>query len=118
MLPLSGMHEIFERTPATKKMVILRRADHLHFMDQVEQQHETFRTMPDAGVLVAIQQEMRPMAELCSEEHAHLFARGLTVCHMDAFLTRKEAALALLNGNLDAELARRGVEAWSAGKLS
>jgi len=34
-LPLSGMYELFERTPATKKMVILRRADHLHFMDNV-----------------------------------------------------------------------------------
>ena len=35
------MYELFERTPATKKMVILRRADHAHFMDQVEQLHES-----------------------------------------------------------------------------
>jgi predicted dienelactone hydrolase len=112
-LPLSGMYELFERTPATKKLIILRRADHSHFMDQVEQLHEMFRTMPDAGDLAAIQKEMRPMAELCSEEQAHLFVRGLTLCHMDAILGRQEEAHALLNGNIDAELTRRGVEAWS-----
>ncbi len=32
-LPLAGMYALFERTPATKRMVILRRADHLHFID-------------------------------------------------------------------------------------
>jgi hypothetical protein len=112
-LPHSGMYELFESTPATKKLIILRRADHSHFMDQVEQLHEMFRTMPDAGDLAAIQKEMRPMAELCSEEQAHLFVRGLTLCHMDAILGRQEEAHALLNGNIDAERTRRGVEAWS-----
>jgi hypothetical protein len=67
-LPLSGMYELFERTPATKKVIILRRADHAHLMDQVEQLHEMFRTMPEAGDLAAIQKEMQPMAELCSGE--------------------------------------------------
>src|SRR5437764_1358048 len=84
-----------ERTPATKKMVVLRRADHMHFMDQVAHLHEAFRTMPDAGELAAIQEEMRPMADLSSEEQAHLFVRGLTLCHMDAVLGRREEAHAL-----------------------
>src|SRR5262249_6548752 len=44
-LPLSGMQELFERTPATKQMLILRRADHLHFMDDVERAHEAARNM-------------------------------------------------------------------------
>src|SRR5713101_8007812 len=39
-LPLAGMYELFERTRATKHMVILRRADHGHFGDEVEQQAE------------------------------------------------------------------------------
>ena len=34
-LPLAGMYELFERTPATKQLDMLRRADHLHFMDHV-----------------------------------------------------------------------------------
>jgi hypothetical protein len=53
------------------------------------------------------------MADLSSEEQAHLFVRGLTLCHMDAVLGRREEAHALLDGTLDADLARRGVEAWS-----
>jgi predicted dienelactone hydrolase len=111
-LPLAGMEELFERTPATKQMVILRRADHQHFMDQIAQQHELLRTMPDAGELAAMQQEMRPMAELCTEEQAYLFVRGLTLCHMDAVVRGKEEAQAFLRGDITAELARRGVEAW------
>jgi predicted dienelactone hydrolase len=112
-LPLAGMYELFARTPATKRMVVLRRADHAHFMDQVAQLHDMFRTMPDAGELASIQKDMRPMAELCSEEQAHLFVRGLTLCHLDATLRCHGGAHALLHGNIVVELARRGVEASS-----
>lgn len=110
-LPLAGMYELFERTPATKQMVILRRADHLHFMDNVEELHETVRTMPWTGELAWIPKEMRPIAELCSGEQAHLFVRGLTLCHMDAILRRQEEAQRFLLGDLEAELAMRGVDA-------
>ena len=110
-LPLYGMHEIFERTPAPKQMVVLRRADHLHFIDNVEQSHEGFRTMPAAGDLAKIQEEMRPIAELCSGEQAHLFLRGLTLAHFDDVLRRQDQARRFLDGDIEAELAVRGVEA-------
>ena len=87
-LPLAGMYELFERTRATKHMVILRRADHGHFGDEVEQQ-----------------------AELCSREQAHVFVRGLTLCHMDAIVRRQEAAQRFWVGDVEAELAARGVDA-------
>jgi dienelactone hydrolase len=58
-LPIAGMYEIFERTPATKHLVLLRRADHCHFMDNVEETHETVRTMPWTGELAWLT-EMRP----------------------------------------------------------
>jgi dienelactone hydrolase len=86
-LPLDGMYELFERTRATKHMVILRRADHGHFMDDFEQQ-----------------------AGLCSGEQAHLFVRGLTLCHLDAVLRRQAGAQQFLAGDLEAELAARGVD--------
>jgi hypothetical protein len=91
-------------------MIILRRADHLHFMDNVEQEHEAFRTMPFTGEAAWIPKEMRPIAELCSGEQAHLFVRGLTLCHMDAVLRRKEEAQRFLLGDLEAELAVHGVD--------
>ena len=89
------MYEIFERTPATKQMVILRRADHMHFMDNVEELHETVRTMPWPGDLAWLPKEMRPIAELCSGEQAHLFVRGLTLCHMDAVLKQHGGSAAV-----------------------
>lgn len=110
-LPLAGMYELFERTPATKRMTILRRADHLHFMDDVEQQHEAVRAMPFSGELAWIPKEMQPIAELCSGEQAHLFVGGLTLCHLDATLREREDAQRFLAGDVESELARRGVEA-------
>jgi predicted dienelactone hydrolase len=111
-LPLAGMYEIFERTPATKRMIVLSRADHMHFMDNVETMHEAVRTMPWSGELAWLPQEMRPIAKLCSGEQAHLFVRGLTLCHMDAVLKQRETAQQFLDGDIEAALAARGVEAF------
>ena len=109
-IPLAGMYELFEKTPATKQMFILRRADHMHFMDNVEELHEAVRTMPWSGELAWMPKEMRPIAELCSGEQAHLFVRGLTLCHLDAVLKQKENAQQFLAGDVQAELALRGVD--------
>jgi dienelactone hydrolase len=35
-IPLAGVYELFDRTPASKRLFILRRADHQHFLDDVE----------------------------------------------------------------------------------
>jgi predicted dienelactone hydrolase len=110
-LPLDGMYQLYERTPATKRMLILHRADHLHFVDDVEQVHEEFRTMSLTGPAAQIQQRMRPIDELCSGEQAHLFVRGLTLAHLDATLRGHEDARRFLDGDLISELASRGVEA-------
>jgi predicted dienelactone hydrolase len=91
-LPLSGMYEIYERIPGTKQMAVLARADHAHFLDHPERQHEAIRTAPLPPELAGMQKEMRPISELCSGEEAHRFTRGLTLCHFDAFL--REVGLA------------------------
>jgi predicted dienelactone hydrolase len=111
VLPLAGMHEIYERIQATKRMVILRRADHLHFMDNVEREHESFRTALLPPTLKTIQQEMLPSTGLTSGKKAHLFTCGLTTCHMDAFLRGRSKASRLLEGDIEGELAAHGVEA-------
>ena len=91
-------------------MVILSRADHCHFMDNAEEMHETIRTMPWIGELAWLPKEMRPIAELCSGDQAHLYARGLTLCRMDAILRRLQEAQQFLLSDLKAELSERGVE--------
>ncbi|HLW53888.1 MAG TPA: hypothetical protein VKW06_13705 [Candidatus Angelobacter sp.] len=111
-LPLAGMYELFARTRSTKQMVILRRADHMHFVDNVAQQHETFRTMPMPmpPEVAAMQKEMLPMSQLSSEEQAHTWIRGLALAHLDAFLKRRREAEQFLAGDVAGELAKRGVE--------
>lgn len=111
-IPLPSMYELFDRTPATKQMVILRRADHLHFIDDVEQEHEAFRTapMPLFPEVAQMQKEMLPIRELCSGEQAHLWARGLALAHLDAFLKNVPEAHQFLEGDIEDQLARRGVE--------
>jgi dienelactone hydrolase len=110
-LPLSGMFELFDRTPATKQMFILRRADHLHFIDNVEEQHEKFRAMQFPPAYSWMQREMRPIAELCSGEQAHSFIRALALSHLDAFLKQDADARRFLAGNVEAELASRSIAA-------
>lgn len=108
-LPLAGMYDIFARAPATKQMFILSRADHMHFMDNVEEMHEAVRTTPWTGELAWMSKEMLPIAELSSGEQAHLFVRGLTLAHFDAVLRREEKARQFLQGDVEAELARLNV---------
>ena len=110
-VPPAGVRELFDRTPATKQMAILRHADHQHFADDVEASHEALRAMTLPGEAAWIPAAMRPIAELCPGEHAHLFARGLALAHLDATLRRSAAAAEFLAGDLEAELAARGVEA-------
>ncbi|HEX7272069.1 MAG TPA: hypothetical protein VF420_07965 [Casimicrobiaceae bacterium] len=110
-LPLAGMHELFERTPGTKQMFVLRRADHGHFMDCVEEEHEAARKLPWSGELAWIAKEIRPITEFCSGEQAHLFARGLALAHFDASLREDAEARRYLSSDVVAELAARGVNA-------
>lgn len=110
-LPLAGMRELLERTPSTKQMAILRRADHLHFIDDAEKQHEAVRSMAFPPELAWIEDEMRPFSELCSSDDAHLFVKALTLSHFDAYLKGLEAAHRFLEGAGGTELASRGVDA-------
>jgi dienelactone hydrolase len=110
MTPLAGMFELFERTPAPKEMVILRRADHMYFVDNIEEEHEAVRRMPFAGDLAWIPQEMRPAAELHPGAPANLLVRGLTLCHFDRALARRAEAQQFWANDVEAELAKRGLE--------
>lgn len=114
-IPLAGVMELFERTPATKRMVVLRRADHLHFIDDVEQAHEAVRATPFSGEAAWIPKRMRPIAELCSGEQSHLFVRGLALGHLDAALRERQEAHRFWLGDVEAELRARGVDGSAPG---
>jgi dienelactone hydrolase len=110
-IPPAAVQDVFDRTPATRRLVVLRRADHQHFVDDVEGAHETVRAMPLPPEAAWMRAATRPMTELCPGEQAHDFVRGLTLAHLDATLRADPAADRFLAGDLEAELAARGIEA-------
>jgi len=59
LTPITGMHELYSRTPGPKQMVVLPHADHLHFVDNVEQAHEQLRTASLPPEASWISREMR-----------------------------------------------------------
>ncbi len=111
LLPLAGMHELLEKTRGTKKMVVLKNADHMHFCDRVEEIHELFRMMPPPGDFERIAKTVPPITELCPGKHAYAFVRGLGLAHMDAYLKADESAARFLAGDIAAALAARGISA-------
>lgn len=109
VLPLAGMHDLFARTRATKRMVVLRDADHIHFCDDVERAHEMFRTVPGDPLFEPIRARMRPIEQLAPGRHAHDVVRGLGLAHLDATLKGDAPAGRFLAGDLGAVMAARGV---------
>jgi hypothetical protein len=85
------MHELYSRTPGRKQMVVLPRADHLHFVDNVEQAHEQLRAASLPPEASWISREMRPIAELCTGEEAHRHIQSHTLAHLNAALSRRTA---------------------------
>ena len=112
-IPLDCVRELFARAPAPKRMFVLRRADHQHFVDDVEGQHEALRATPMPGEAAWISAAMRPISELCSGQQAHQFSRGLALAHLDAALRGRDAARRFLGGDVPAALAARGVDAFA-----
>ena len=110
ILPLRGMHELYQRTMSPKRMVVLTNADHMHFCDQVEQIHELFRMMPPP-IFDQVASAIKPIGELCAPDSAYHFVRGLGLAHMDAHVRALEPAAHFLGGDLVAALRARGVTA-------
>lgn len=110
-IPLGAVAELFGRTPGRRRMFVLRRADHQHFLDDVEGEHEALRAMTLPGDAAWIPAAMVPMSELCSGAQAHDFVRGLTLAHLDATLRQSDAAERFLACGAAAALAAQGVDA-------
>ena len=119
-LPLYGQLELFGRVPGAKRMVILRRADHQHFIDDIAYGHEFLRDFTRSLADIeaegsvdwgAIASTIAPYSEMCPGDHAQLCWRGVCAAHMDAQVKQSAAASAFLEGNLVGELAKRGIDA-------
>jgi hypothetical protein len=97
-IPLDGLRGIFDRAPEPKRLVVLRRADHQHFLDDVEGAHEAVRHANFPGDAAWIPAAMRPVAELMPGEQAQSFVRGLALAHFDATWRGVQGARDFLDG--------------------
>jgi len=102
VLPLSGMHDLLERTPSVDRMVVLVDADHFHFCDGVEVVHDLMAPLMGEGA--------KPSSDLVPGAHAYDVTNGLGLAHFDAELRKAPEAAALLERPLDEVLADRGID--------
>ena len=115
MTPLDGITELYERTPATARMFVLRGADHLHFVDDVEAAHESLRLGTLPGDAAWIPAAMRPLAELCPPARAHQAVRGITLAHFDATLRDDRRAEDFLRRTAANGIPALGIDTLAAG---
>jgi dienelactone hydrolase len=111
-VPLDDVLDVYHRAGEPRQLVVLRRADHQHFVDDVAGDHETLRAMSLPGDAAWMPAAMLPMARLTPPEQAHAFTRGLTLAHLDACLRGDARARAWLASGVADHLAARQIEAW------
>lgn len=106
LLPLDGMFDLFGCVPSPKRMIVLKKTDHFHFVDTVERLHEMFRMMGKVPG-IPLEQPLPPISELIPGKQSKLAIRGIALAHMDEHLKGNPEAGAFLRRDLVAELARK-----------
>jgi len=118
LLPLEGMRELQERTPGTRKGVVLLDSDHFHFCDRAEQTHDMFKMLgammagasgDAAEAVTGLIGQMKTSAELCPGAHAYAMTCGLGLAHLDAHVRELAEAVAFIAQDLKQVMAERGV---------
>lgn len=107
LLPLYGQMSILRSVPSTdKQMVVLERADHNHFVDDIDNGHAWLKEFaervasiyPDGpGRWPAVADSVRPIAELTPGAGSKIVWQGLLTAHFDRHLrgmTEAEPVLA------------------------
>ncbi|MBU6244661.1 MAG: dienelactone hydrolase family protein [Actinomycetales bacterium] len=119
LLPLYGQLRLLRMIPATdKRLVCLARADHNHFVDDIDVGHawmaefvqQVAAIFPDGpGDWPRVARSIAPIDQLVPGDQAKLAWRGVVTAHFDANLRDDPAAVELLR-DIDAMLDSIGVE--------
>jgi dienelactone hydrolase len=125
LLPLYGQLTVLRSVPAsTKQMVVLARADHNHFVDDIDTGQAWLKDYaegmaalyPDGpGDWTRIARSVEPMERLVPGDQAQLAWRGLTTAHFDAYLRGNHEAQLLLR-DPDAALSAHDIESNTVGR--
>jgi len=102
VLPLAGMHDLFERAPSVDQMVVLVNADHFHFCDNAEAVHDMMAPMMGG--------QTKKSSEFIPGSDAYTFTTGLGLAHFDATLRQLDDAVVLMRRNLADVMAERGIK--------
>ncbi|MCX4509222.1 dienelactone hydrolase family protein [Streptomyces sp. NBC_01619] len=123
LLPLYGQLALFRSLPATRKrMVVLARADHNHFVDDIdtgqawlkEFAEQLAALFPDGpGDWPRVARSVEPMERLVPGDKAKLAWQGMVTAHFDAHLSDDPGAKAFVSTDPDAVLAARGIDTYT-----
>ena len=118
-VPLHGQMGIFKRLPPGSRMVIMRGADHSHFVDDIPTSHRWLQALTDElGTLLPdgpgrwkqVADRIVPYEDLADEVSTYAAWRGLTVAHFDAALRHDRAAATLVEDHLEDAAASVGAD--------
>jgi predicted dienelactone hydrolase len=91
-VPLETVRDLVDQCPWPVRLLVLRNADHLHFVDDIATAHEGFRALPAEGDYAWID-EMLPIEALCPPDEAHTYVCKETLAHFDKTLRGHELLL-------------------------
>ncbi len=101
VLPLPMMRDLLAHAPAVQRLVMLVNADHYHFCDNAELVHDLMNG--------ALGEGSRPSSDFIPGAHAYEVTKSLGLAHFDATLRGNADAAALLDADLPAHFAARGI---------
>lgn len=118
LIMIDELRRLHRELRCDKRLVVLRNAEHVHFVDGAEERHEMLRmqfksgSMPNAaGVdFVSVGEAMKPFSELCPAEHGSDTVRGLGLAHMNAQLRDDADARDFLQRDLAAAFRDHGID--------
>jgi hypothetical protein len=113
---LEDLRELHEALPSPKRFAVIRRAGHMHFVDDIERTHEFMRAMwaspdfPDPeNDGQALARSAQPFSELAPAFHGRDSVLGLCLAHMDAFVKDRDDARSFLASGLASRFEARGI---------
>lgn len=118
LIMLGELRRLHRELRCEKRLVILRNAGHVHFVDGAEERHEMLRMQFKSGMMpetegvdfVAVGEATKPFSEHCSAEHGSDVVRGLGLAHMDAHLRGDVDARRFLQDDLAGAFADRSID--------
>jgi hypothetical protein len=118
LIRLSELRRLHRELAEPKRMAILRKAGHVHFVDGAQQRHELLRMQLRSGLLPsgpgidfeAVAEAMGPFSSLCPEAHGAEVVRALCLAHLDAWVKDEAGARGFLESDIEPAFADREID--------